>query len=227
MSVETFTKLLYCSFPFVVIITVVIYVIVNSKKRKDRGEIDTTPPQFYGMRSPTNEEAALIKKQLAPRNGKVSIIFSLIMLPLAAIIGISAYSIYGKEDTAIVIIMGSVAVGVLLMYIGIISMPLYMMISLNKKLYSVGECYFADVNHYIRVNHKGMPCDVYHADIKDQAGQIWETDLPKDLRFVEVGTKCLVVIYASEKKVNRTPTSGKSLYRRDIFVYTEDLMRYK
>ena len=63
MSVETLTKLLYCSFPVIVIVTVIIYVIVNSKKRKDRGEIDTTPPQFYGMRTPTDEEAAGAKKR--------------------------------------------------------------------------------------------------------------------------------------------------------------------
>ena len=226
MYADDLIKLVYCSFPVVVIVTVVIYVIVHSNKNKNR-PVDTTPLQFYGMRSPTHEEAEMIKKQLAPRNSKVSILFSLIMLPLAAIIGCSAYSLYGQEDLPIVIIMGFVAVAVLLMYIGIISMPLYQIISLNRRLYSVGECYFADVKHYVRVNHKGMPCDVYHAVIKDQAGQVWETDLPKELRFVEVGTRCLVVIYNSEKKVNRSPSSGKSLYRRDIFVYPEDLMRYK
>lgn len=224
MTVETLTNLLYCSFPVVVIVTVVIYVIVNKNKDKP---VDTTPPQFYGMRSPTLEEAAEIKAEVAPRNGKVVLVLSLVMLPLAVCAGGAAISIYGEEDLGVVIIMGSVAAGVLLMYIGMVSMPLYRIISLHTRRYSVGECYFADVRHLIRVNHRGIPCDVYHAVIKDAIGTTWEADLPKNYSYVQVGARCLVVIYASEKKVNRSPTNGKSLYRRDIFVPRDELMRYK
>jgi hypothetical protein len=224
MNVETINTLLYCSFPVVVIVTVVIYVIVNKNKDKP---VDTTPPQFYGMRSPTLEEAAEIKAEVAPRNGKVVLVLSLVMLPLAVCAGGAAISMYGEEDLGVVIIMGSVAAGVLLMYIGFISLPLHRIISLLTKSYSVGECYFDDVKHLIRVNHRGIPCDVYHAVIKDAIGTTWEADLPKELRFVQVGARCLVVIYASEKKVNRSPTNGKSLYRRDIFVPRDELMRYK
>lgn len=224
MTVETLTNLLYCSFPVVVIVTVVIYVIVNKNKDKP---VDTTPPQFYGMRSPTLEEAAEIKAEVAPRNGKVVLVLSLVMLPLAVCAGGAAISIYGEEDLGVVIIMGSVAAGVLLMYIGMVSMPLYWIISLHTRRYSVGECYFADVRHLIRVNHRGIPCDVYHAVIKDAIGTTWEADLPQNYSYVQVGARCLVVIYASEKKVNRSPTNGKSLYRRDIFVPRDELMRYK
>lgn len=224
MTVETLTNLLYCSFPVVVIVTVVIYVIVNKNKDKP---VDTTPPQFYGMRSPTLEEAAEIKAEVAPRNGKVILVLSLVMLPLAVCAGGAAISIYGEEDIGVVIIMGSVAAGVLLMYIGMVSMPLYWIISLHTRRYSVGECYFADVRHLIRVNHRGIPCDVYHAVIKDAIGTTWEADLPQNYSYVQVGARCLVVIYASEKKVNRSPTNGKSLYRRDIFVPRDELMRYK
>lgn len=224
MTVETLTNLLYCSFPVVVIVTVVIYVIVNKNKDKP---VDTTPPQFYGMRSPTLEEAAEIKAEVAPRNGKVILVLSLVMLPLAVCAGGAAISIYGEEDIGVVIIMGSVAAGVLLMYIGMVSMPLYRIISLHTRRYSVGECYFADVRHLIRVNHRGIPCDVYHAVIKDAIGTTWEADLPQNYSYVQVGARCLVVIYASEKKVNRSPTNGKSLYRRDIFVPRDELMRYK
>ena len=224
MTVETLTNLLYCSFPVVVIVTVVIYVIVNKNKDKP---VDTTPPQFYGMRSPTLEEAAEIKAEVAPRNGKVILVLSLVMLPLAVCAGGAAISIYGEEDLGVVIIMGSVAAGVLLMYIGMVSMPLYWIISLHTRRYSVGECYFADVRHLIRVNHRGIPCDVYHAVIKDAIGTTWEADLPQNYSYVQVGARCLVVIYASEKKVNRSPTNGKSLYRRDIFVPRDELMRYK
>ena len=224
MTVETLTNLLYCSFPVVVIVTVVIYVIVNKNKNRP---VDTTPPQFYGMRSPTLEEAAEIKRQLAPRTSKPIVVLSLVMLPIAVCAGGAAISMYGEEDLGVVIIIGSVAAGVLLMYIGMVSMPLYRIISLHTKSYSVGECYFADVRHLIRVNHRGIPCDVYHAVIKDAIGTTWEADLPKELRFVQVGARCLVVIYASEKKVNRSPTNGKSLYRRDIFVPRDELMRYK
>ena len=224
MTVETLTNLLYCSFPVVVMVTVVIYVIVNKNKNRP---VDTTPPQFYGMRSPTLEEAAEIKAEVAPRNGKVVLVLSLVMLPLAVCAGGAAINMYGEEDLGVVIIIGSVAAGVLLMYIGMVSMPLYRIISLHTRRYSVGECYFADVRHLIRVNHRGIPCDVYHAVIKDAIGTTWEADLPKELRFVQVGARCLVVIYASEKKVNRSPTNGKSLYRRDIFVPRDELMRYK
>lgn len=75
MTVETLTNLLYCSFPVMVIVTVVIYVIVNKNKDKP---VDTTPPQFYGMRSPTLEEAAEIKRQLAPRTSKPIVVLSLV-----------------------------------------------------------------------------------------------------------------------------------------------------
>ena len=224
MTVETLTNLLYCSFPVVVIVTVVIYVIVNKNKDKP---VDTTPPQFYGMRSPTLEEAAEIKAEVAPRNGKVILVLSLVMLPLAVCAGGAAISIYGEEDLGVVIIMGSVAAGVLLMYIGMVSMPLYRIISLHTRRYSVGECYFDDVKHLIRVNYRGIPCDVYHAVIKDAIGTTWEADLPKNYSYVQTGARCLVVIHASEKKVNRSPTNGKSLYRRDIFVPRDELMRYK
>ena len=120
MTVETLTNLLYCSFPVMVIVTVVIYVIVNKNKDKP---VDTTPPQFYGMRSPTLEEAAEIKRQLAPRTSKPIVVLSLVMLPLAVCAGGAAISMRGKEDLGVVIIMGSVAAGVLLMYIGMVSMP--------------------------------------------------------------------------------------------------------
>ena len=60
--------------------------------------------------------------------------------------------------------------------------------SLNKKLYSVSDCYFADIRSYIRVNHKGIPNMITHAVIKDQIGSCWERDLTKDLLNVKVGT---------------------------------------
>ena len=81
MNVETINTLLYCSFPVVVIVTVVIYVIVNRNKNRP---VDTTPPQFYGMRSPTLEEAAEIKRQLAPRTSKPIVVLSLVMLPVSS-----------------------------------------------------------------------------------------------------------------------------------------------
>ena len=224
MSVDTFITLLQCSFPFIVIIGVAIYVITNFKKNKDRVDYETTPPQFFGMRSPTNEEADGIKAQILPRTRKKVFVISAVFIPLIVIISGAAYSITETETIGTAVIMGTVALGVLLMYIGIVSMPLYEMISLHKKLYCVGDCYFADVQQVIRVNYKGIPCTVYHAVIMDQIGTTWETDLPKDLHLAQTGMRCLVIIYASERKVNKKPTNGKSLYRRALYVPKDEFM---
>ena len=224
MSVETFTTLLQCSFPLIVIIGVAIYVISNSKKNKDRVDYETTPPTFFGMRAPTDEEAKEIRAEVLPRVRKNVLVMSLVFIPLIVIISGAAYSITETESIGIAVIMGTVASGVLLMYIGIVSMPLYEIISLYNKLYSVGDCYFADVQQVIRVNHRGIPCTIYHAVIKDQIGTTWETDLPKDLRLAQTGMRCLVIIYASERKVNKKPTNGKSLYRIALYVPKDEFM---
>ena len=223
ISADLLIKLLKCSFPVVVIVAVGIYIAANAKKNKN-GDIDTTPPPMFGMRSPTDEEAAQIKKQNRPRILKTLIVISLIFLPLVVILCGVTVSLYESEDPATVIVMGFVALSVLLMYIVFISMPIYEMWSLYRKLYSVSDCYFADIRSYIRVNHKGIPSTVYHAVIKDQMGLTWETDLPKKLWGASVGSRCLVIIYASEEKVNRSRKSGRSLYRRTIYVPLEELM---
>lgn len=101
---------------------------------------------------------------------------------------------------------------------GILSLPLSELRALLKRLYSVSDCYFADVQVQWRVNPKGIPVKIYHAVIRDQLDLSWETDLTKDLQYAEVGMRCLVVIYDDEAKVNRNRANGTSLYRRTIYV---------
>lgn len=216
ISVDQFITLLQCSMPVIVIIVVAIYMI---RHRKDKNsDVDTMPCQLFGMRSPTLEEAEKIKKQVLPRISKSLIVLSLVMIPMTVIIAGAAISIYDTEGLGIVVILGSVGGAVLMMYIGMVSMPIYQIWSLQHRLYTVTDCYFDDIQTYIRYTPRGMPVKIYHAVVRDEIGLSWELDLPKDLQRSLVGDKCMVIIYASEEKVNKARSKGKSLYRRALYV---------
>ena len=61
------------------------------------------------------------------------------------------------------------------------------------------------------------------AVIKDQIGTCRESDLTKDLFNVTVGTSCLVIIFDTEDKINRSRRNGRPLYRRAIYVPRDEL----
>ena len=225
ISADLLIKLLKCSFPVVVIVVAAIYaaVKISREKRNSDSNVFTDPGRPYGMRPPTEEEAVQIKKQLAPRARRKLIVISCVFIPLAVMPGGAAVSMYGSEDFATVMVIGFIALSMLLMYIVFMSLPLSEMRSLSKRLYSVSDCYFADVREEIRYNHKGIPAQVYHAVIRDQIDVSYEIDLPKDLRRATAGTSCLVIVYDSEEKVNRSRTGGRYIYRRDVFVPSGEL----
>lgn len=222
ITVDSLIKLLYCSFPVVVIVAVIIYVAVKISKEKSIS-FDNAPDKLFGMRSPTDEEAKSIKARLVPGLIKQVILFSLILLPLAVCPGGAAFYIYSSKGIGPAIAMGFISLAIVLLYAGLISLPLSKILSLNKKRYSVSDCYFANIRSYIRVNHKGIPNMITHAVIKDQIGSCWESDLTKDLFNVTVGTSCLVIIFDDEDKVNRSRRNGKPLYRRAIYVPRDEL----
>lgn len=217
ISADTLARLLRYSFPIVIILTVCIVCIVSAVKNKKNG-VDTTPRQPCGLRPPTDEEARGIKEQVLPRVRKMIIVTSLIFIPVTVIIFGTAISMYGKKEFSLIMVMGIMGLAFALMYIGILSLPLSELRALLKRLYSVSDCYFADVQVQWRVNPKGIPVKIYHAVIRDQLDLSWETDLTKDLQYAEVGMRCLVVIYDDEAKVNRNRANGTSLYRRTIYV---------
>ena len=217
ISADSLARLLKYSFPVVIIFTVCIVCIVSAIKNRKNG-VDTTPRQPCGLRPPTDEEARGIKAQVLPRIRKLIIVTSLIFIPFIVIIFGAAISLYGKKEFSFIMVMGIMGLAVALMYIGILSLPLNELRALRKKLYSVSDCYFAEVYSYWRVNPKGIPVKIYHAVIRDQLDLSWETDLSKDLLNVETGMKCLVVVYDDEAKVNRNRATGTGLYRRTIYV---------
>lgn len=214
ISADLLRIIIKCSYP-VFVITVIIILTVKMRKN-EKNNIYVPPAKLYGMRPPTDEEAERIKAQIMPRARRLLIVTSLIFIPLVVIISGAAVSGFEKDKLS-GIVMACVALSILAMYLALLSMPLSEIRSLRKRLYSVSDCYIADIMTYIRRNKHGSS-RIYHAVIKDQDGSEWETDLPKDLIRVSAGTKCLVIIYDSEEKVNRSRKSGKTLYRRALYV---------
>lgn len=225
ISADLLIKLLKCSFPVAVIVVVGFFVAVKliKEKRNNADNVLTDPGLPFGMRAPTEEEAVQIKAQITPGIRRKIIVTSLVFIPLSVMPGGAAVSIYGSEDILTVMIMGFLALSILLMYIALLSLPLSELRSLNKRLYSVSDCYFADVREEIRVSHKGIPAQVCHAVIRDQIDVSYEIDLPKELRKARTGTSCLVIVYDSEEKVNRSRTNGRYLYRRAVYVPFDEL----
>ena len=62
------------------------------------------------------------------------------------------------------------------------------------------------------------PIELRSAIVKDDLGYIWEAPLPKDLRDVSEGTKCLIVIYDVEYEINRAKNGRMPVYRRELIV---------
>ncbi len=223
MPVDTLIKLLYFSFPVIVIVTVIFFVVIKISKEKSIS-FDFAVDKLYGMRSPTDEEAESIRVQVAPRLRKTLVVMSLVLIPLAICPGGAAIAAYSTEGIGPSLAMGFLAITFLSLYAALISVPLSDILSLRKKRYLVSDCYFADIRPYMRYSYRGIPSRAYRAYIRDQAGTCWETDLPKDLIRATVGTSCLVIIYDSEDKVNRSRRSGKPVYRRAVYVPRDELI---
>ena len=215
ISADLLIKILKACFPLTFIIAICIAIGVSSKKNK---RIIASDP-LSGMRMPTDEEADLIRKQVSPRVIRQIIAGSIFFVPVTVIIAGVVYTNYIKGDNFSTWVMGFLCMAVLLMYIGLMSQPLSDIRALRNKLYKVSDCHIADINIYTRYARKShIPVEIHHATIKDAKGYLWETDLPKDLYHINESTKCLVIIFDDEEKINRSRKNGHYIFRRQVYV---------
>lgn len=201
----------------IIVVGMTAYYVISKLIKERRNSVDMTPPKLSGMRSPTHKEAEAIKAQVKPRAVKNIIVQSLILLPLATITALSAASMYETNQLA-TFIMGFVAGALAIMYICFLTVPLTEIRCLNNRLYTVSDCRIKEITLVKRYRPRNVPAIVHHAFIADHEGSIWECDLTKDMYGLSEGTKCLVVIYDSEDKINRHNTTGKVIYRRSLYV---------
>ena len=105
------------------------------------------------------------------------------------------------------------------MLFGLLSAPLSDMHALRKKLYTVSDCRITEIRiSYSYRSRSWKPVELRQAITKDDQGFTWVAALPKDLRDVSEGTKCLVVIYDTEDVINRSKRDKMPVYRREIVV---------
>lgn len=201
----------------VIVVGMTAFYIISKLIKERRNSVDMTPPKLAGMRSPTHKEAEAIKAQVKPRVVRLIIVQSLILLPLATITALSAASMY-ETNLLATFIMGFVSGALAIMYICTLTAPLSEIRSLNNRLYSVSDCRIKEITLVKRYRPRNVPAIVRHAFIADQEGSIWECDLTKEMYGLSEGTKCLVVIYDSEDKVNRHNTTGRVKYKRALYV---------
>ncbi len=208
-------RLIPACLPITGIIIFVIIISVATKKYRESIPADL----LSGLRPPSEDEAERIMMQVKPRVVRKAIASGAVVLPLAVIIAGAAISGISRGERMLGIVLCCVSGAVFLLGIGLISQPLSELRELKNKIYSVCDCTIAEIHTYTRfIRRSFIPVTIYHAVIKDMNGYIWESDLPKDIQNVRVGTSCLVVIYAAEDKVNRNRKEGQYLYRRAIYV---------
>ena len=211
MTTETILKLIRAFLPITLVIITI--VVISKTSKKDIREISAAP--FAGMRDPTEEEANIIKYQVIPREKKKATMLTLIFLPLAVIITGAFIANYQPGNLAATIAGSCLVFGIWSMFIGMASAPLQTISDLKKKRYQISDCTITEID--IRPSGKHR-VDTYFATVKDCKDNVWETSLPKDLLSVSEGTRCLLLIYDSEEKINRNRKNGIPVFRREVIV---------
>lgn len=201
----------------VIVVGMTAYYVISKLIKERRNSVDMTPPKLAGMRSPTHKEAEAIKAQVKPRIVKLIIAQSLLLLPLTVISALSAAAMYESNKLAALMI-GFVSGALAIMYICALTVPLSEIRSLDNRLYSVSDCRIKEITLVKRYRPRNVSAIVRHAFIADQEGSVCEFDLTKEMDGLSEGSKCLVVIYDSEAKVNRHNTTGRVIYRRALYV---------
>ena len=210
-------RLLIACLPLIIII--VLCVAISRSSKKQMNIISADP--LSGMRAPTPEESRLIMMQVMPRSRRKILAVCMVFIPLAFIVTCVILNRYSSAESFECIVLGLLLAGVICMFIGFLSLPLSEIRALRKDLYSVSDCRIGEVSIHTRFIHRSfIPCEIYHAVVKDREGYVWETDLPKDLRSVEAGTECLVMIYSEEEKINSRRKNGRYIYKRELYVPT-------
>ena len=210
-NIEFVLRLLKACLPITVIIIVI--VLINKSVKKEVREISAAP--FAGMRDPSDEEANLIKHQVTPRERKKATMLTLIFLPISIIVTGAFIANYQPGNLAATIAGSCLVFGVWSMFIGLTSAPLQTISDLKKRRYQICDCTITDID--IRPSGKHR-VDTYFATVKDSKDNVWETSLPKDLLYVTEGTRCLLLIYDSEEKINRNRKNGMPVFRREVIV---------
>ena len=184
------------------IILVVVLVVTCKHMKKESGGISAD--KFSGMRAPTDEEAEYITRQVRGRNNKKILVFSFIFLPICACATAAYISNIKTANMAQIIGFGFLLFGLYAMYIGLISNPLSDNSYLKKRAYSVSDCRITDN-------------DNYRAYVEDEKGYKGVFGLSKDCRNVSAGTRCLVLIYDVEDKIN-SKRNDRPILRRELIV---------
>lgn len=179
----------------------VVCLIVSSALAKKKGG-SVAADKFYGMRAPTDEEAEYIMRQVKARNNKKILVSSLIFVPLCVIATASYITNIKTANMFQVIGFGFLLFGLFALYIGFISNPLSDNLYLKKRAYTVSDCRITDN-------------DNYRAYVEDEKGYTGVFGLSKDIRNVSAGTRCLVLIYDVEDKIN-SKRNDRPIFRREL-----------
>ena len=201
--------------PMIVIVAVCVMISVTTKKERECISADP----LSGMRSPTEDEADLICRQVKPRQRTKAMVISVVYLPLI-VIAVAVYLVNMKPDNLFYFVgAGFLVFGLSAFYLGMLSLPLSEIGYLRKKQYSVCECRITEIKIYHRfIRRSFIPIEVYKAIVQDERGHIWEGALPKEFRDISEGTRCLVLIYDVEDKINSRKNSGRPVFRRELII---------
>ena len=184
------------------IIFVVFLVIANIRTKKSSQGVSAD--KFSGMRAPTDEEAEYIMRQVRGRNNKKILVCSFIFLPLCFFATGAYITNFKTANMFQVIGFGFLLFGLFALYIGFISNPLSDNSYLKKRAYTVSGCRITDN-------------DNYRAYVEDEKGYTGVFGLSKDIRNVSAGTRCLVLIYDVEDKIN-SKRNDRPIFRRELIV---------
>ena len=208
-------RLIVACIPLIGTVSLFVLMAVKMKKRAEGIAVG----KFAIMRAPTEDEADLIRRQVAPRNRTKIITICLIFVPLCLIVTVM-YVKYAVPGNLFQIIgAGLLVFGVYAMWLGMLSAPLSDMNSLRKGRYTVSDCRISEIRvTYHERSTTINPIELRSAIVKDDEGYIWEAPLPKDLREISEGTKCLIVIYDIEDEINRAKSGTMPVYRRELIV---------
>ena len=181
---------------------IVAIIIINVKMKKESTGV--VADKYYGMREPTDEEAEYIARQVSARNNKKVLVISLIFVPLCVFATAAYVTNIQTANLPQIIGFGCLLFGLYAMYIGLIANPLSDNSYLKKRAYTVSDCRITDN-------------DNFRAYVEDEKGYTGVFGLSKELRNVSAGTRCLVLIYDVEDKIN-SKRNDRPILRRELVV---------
>ena len=215
MTVIWWFRLIVACLPLIGTITLFVVMSVKTKKRAEGISFD----KFAIMRAPTEEEADLIRRQVAPRNRKKIVATSLIFVPICLIVTITYVKYALPGNTFQIIGAGFLVFGVYALWLGMLSAPLSDMNSLRKGRYTVSDCRITEIKVSYHARRKLInPIELRHAVVKDDEGYIWLAPLSKETWDISEGTRCLIVIYDIEDTINRARSGKMPVYRRELII---------